>query len=159
MKVDYKAVRLDLEKQITKFKQESQAKNDEFAASMDSIASVSVTKSQFYKFRYDYVVKRLEIQGRVAEIQEHRKGVIRDLLVSQKTKQALDPDFEDFKFEPRNGDERKIFEENYLKELDRVVDVMNNYISTINEAIFTIDKMIFGIPYVIELDKYKNHFG
>lgn len=158
MEINFEAVRIDLEREIAEWQKGSKSKIDEFSESMSSAVSVATLKSEYYRFRFDYVTKRFDMQNRVAEIQEMRKNVIRGLLVSSKLKQAIDPDFEDFKFEPKNADEREIFEDNYLRQLDRVLSVLNNSISLINDAIMTIDKIIFGIPYVIEYEKYKSHF-
>jgi predicted KAP-like P-loop ATPase len=146
-----------LNQRVSDFKSRWNGKDgiiNDLASGLVDIMTLASVQGHFYIYRQDLVDEKNRIMSEINLFQRDKKGQSR-LIIKQQKGLIILKGYEDSEILPRNKEERDILMDNFLKNLDFLIDQSQNFMNMITDTISTIDKMIFGIPYSMELNNYR----
>ena len=154
VKVD--KLKLDLAKEFTSFRKSTKKEIDDLTSYMVKLDMLADNQNVFYKKRQELVSKRFEKQNLSAELVKERTRMERLILRAFKFGESV-PGFEDNLLNAKNDFERKIFMRNYMKDIEYIISIIDNFIQFCDNSVKTLDDMTFGIKWAVELEQYRSH--
>jgi hypothetical protein len=137
-----------------KFNEDNSKLIDSLIDSLQNLSSLAHKQMDFYRARHTFVKEKFKIQNRISFIVSYRNEYEGELLKNRKgVSNNIESNFSDFIL--KNDYERNVAKKYEMKDIDYLIEKMQNHLTFVNDCIATIDKLLYGIPYVIELDKSK----
>lgn len=122
---------------------------------MNNANDLAKHKNVLYKRKQQYIKRKFEVADKIV-------FVSKNLSILKRTK------INNYKFgnvknnsggavKPANDFERKLYLEADLSQFEETKNILNNHMGFIEDSIKNVSDMIFGIPYVIQLEEFKQH--
>lgn len=156
VEIDTEQFRKDFSARKEKFQKEKGGVIPTLADSLMDIVTLSKTQMTFYRERHEFCVEKFSMQNKISFLINHRKEYKYEILKGTKGQETEIKKFKDRDLILKNDYERNIVFEHYCSDLDYLIDDIQSYLSYVENMIATIDKMLFGIPYAIEMQKYRS---
>lgn len=120
---------------------------------MKSARELSINKNKLYKNKQKYIRRKFAIADKIVFLNKSLTALRKQKLCDYKFGNVKSPTGHAIK--PQNDTERKLFLEADLAAFEETKQILDNHMSYIEDTIKNVSDMIFGVPYVIQLEEFK----